>query len=72
MKKFLFIMLFTLIFSILFAQIEIVLWHSYRGGEKAALKKVVKNFNESQQEIKLKALMTPFDAFRIKLQQRFR
>ena len=63
MKKFLFIMLFTLILSILFSQVEVVLWHSYRGGEKAALKKVVKNFNESQQEIKLKALMTPFDAF---------
>lgn len=61
-KEIIIIILFLLAVSSIFAQTEVILWHSYRGGEKAALKKVVSNFNGSQTEIKLKALGVPFDA----------
>jgi len=63
MKKLIFIvLLLSFLLSVLYSQTEIVLWHSYRGGEKAALKQVVAKFNESQSEIKIKALGVPFDA----------
>ncbi len=63
MKRFtILIILSVFILPVLLAQTEIVLWHSYRGGEKEALKQVVANFNESQSEIKVKALGVPFDA----------
>ncbi len=61
-KSIIFIAMLLIVISSLLAQTEVVLWHSYRGGEKAALKKVVANFNASQTEVKLKALGVPFDA----------
>jgi ABC-type glycerol-3-phosphate transport system substrate-binding protein len=33
------------------AQKEIVVWHGYRGGEKAAFEKVVNQFNQSQKGV---------------------
>jgi arabinogalactan oligomer/maltooligosaccharide transport system substrate-binding protein len=57
-----FIILSVFILPVLMAQTEIILWHSYRGGEKEALKEVVANYNNSQSEIKIKALGVPFDA----------
>jgi arabinogalactan oligomer / maltooligosaccharide transport system substrate-binding protein len=56
------VILFSFMVPALFSQTEIVLWHSYRGGEKAALKHAVNNFNQSQKEIKIKDLGVPFDA----------
>lgn len=62
MKRFTVLIILTIFILPLLAQTEIVLWHSYRGGEKAALKQVVANFNESHSDIKIKALGVPFDA----------
>jgi arabinogalactan oligomer/maltooligosaccharide transport system substrate-binding protein len=43
---------------------EIVIWHGYRGGEKAAFEKVIDNFNKAQAgKIKVSTLAVPFDAF---------
>jgi arabinogalactan oligomer/maltooligosaccharide transport system substrate-binding protein len=50
------------------AQKEIVIWHSYRGGEKAAFEKVVENFNKAQAgKIKATTLAVPYDAFADKI-----
>jgi arabinogalactan oligomer/maltooligosaccharide transport system substrate-binding protein len=49
------------------AQKEIVVWHGYRGGEKAAFEKVVAQFNESQKGIKVSTLAVPYDAFADKI-----
>jgi len=46
---------------------KIVLWHSYRGTEKDALDKVIKNFNESQKDIQVESLPIPYDAFADKI-----
>jgi arabinogalactan oligomer/maltooligosaccharide transport system substrate-binding protein len=50
-----------------FAQTEIVVWHAYRGGEKAAFEKVVNQYNASQNKIKVSALAVPYDAFADKI-----
>lgn len=42
--------------------VEIVLWHSYRVEEKAALEAVAKGFNSSQRGIHLKLMNIPYDA----------
>lgn len=46
---------------------KLVLWHSYRGGEKEALDKVIRGFNESQNEIMVESLPIPYDAFADKI-----
>lgn len=43
--------------------VEIVLWHSYRMDEKAALEKTAALFNEKQGPVRLKLLNVPYDAF---------
>lgn len=64
MKKRIFVIsLFSLMLGMLFSQTQIVLWHSYRGDEKAAINKVVANFNAEHNTLKIKALAVPFDAF---------
>jgi arabinogalactan oligomer/maltooligosaccharide transport system substrate-binding protein len=50
------------------AQKEIVIWHGYRGGEKAAFEKVVENFNKANAgKIKATTLAVPYDAFADKI-----
>lgn len=50
------------------AQKEIVVWHGYRGGEKAAFEKVIGNFNQANAgKIKVSALAVPYDAFADKI-----
>jgi arabinogalactan oligomer / maltooligosaccharide transport system substrate-binding protein len=50
------------------AQKEIVVWHSYRGGEKAAFEKVVDTFNKANAgKIKVSTLAVPYDAFADKI-----
>jgi arabinogalactan oligomer/maltooligosaccharide transport system substrate-binding protein len=50
------------------AQKEIVIWHSYRGDEKAAFEKVIDNFNRAQAgKIKASPLAVPYDAFADKI-----
>lgn len=46
---------------------KLVLWHSYRGSEKDALDKIIKGFNESQNEIMVESLPIPYDAFADKI-----
>lgn len=62
-KTILGILLVMIYFSSLFSQVEIILWHSYRGGEKEALKQVTDIFNAANPDIKIKSLGVPFDAF---------
>ena len=47
---------------------EIVIWHGYRGGEKAAFEQVVENFNKANAgKIKASTLAVPYDAFADKI-----
>lgn len=51
------------------AQKEIVVWHAYRGDEKAAFEKVVANFNASPagKGLKVTTLAVPYDAMADKI-----
>ncbi len=50
------------------AQKEIVVWHAYRGDEKAAFEKVVAQFNQAKAgKIKVSTLAVPYDAFADKI-----
>src|SRR3954463_1846623 len=50
------------------AQKEIVVWHGYRGGEKAAFEKVIDDFNKANAgKIKVTTLAVPYDAFADKI-----
>ncbi len=49
------------------AQTEIVVWHAYRGGEKAAFEKVVAMYNSSQKKVRVAPLAVPYDAFADKI-----
>ena len=50
------------------AQKEIVIWHGYRGGEKAAFEKTVENFNKANAgKVKATTLAVPYDAFADKI-----
>lgn len=42
---------------------ELIVWHSYRGKEKDAIKKVVEAFNAQADGYKFKALAIPYDAY---------
>jgi len=63
----------ALVFSFLLpvlasAQKEIVIWHAYRGDEKAAFEKVIDLFNKSNGKgIKATPLAVPYDAFADKI-----
>jgi arabinogalactan oligomer/maltooligosaccharide transport system substrate-binding protein len=63
------VILFLLVFpTFALAQKEIVVWHGYRGGEKAAFEKVVENFNQANAgKIKAATLAVPYDAFADKI-----
>jgi len=53
-----------------FAQKEVVVWHAYRGGEKAAFEKVVATFNQTvaaKKGYKVTTLAVPYDAFADKI-----
>ena len=50
------------------AQTELVVWHAYRGGEKAAFEKVVEMFNQKQAgKVKVTTLAVPYDAYADKI-----
>src|SRR5206468_6564032 len=50
------------------AQKEVVVWHGYRGGEKAAFEKVVDEFNRANAgKVKVTTLAVPYDAFADKI-----
>ena len=50
------------------AQTKLVVWHSYRGGEKSAFEKLVSTFNaRPDTKLKVDALAVPFDAFADKI-----
>lgn len=42
---------------------EVVVWHSYRGKERAALEEVSESFNAQGGDTKIKLLAIPYDAF---------
>jgi arabinogalactan oligomer/maltooligosaccharide transport system substrate-binding protein len=47
---------------------EVVVWHGYRGGEKAAFEQVVENFNKaSGGKVHVTTLAVPYDAFADKI-----
>jgi arabinogalactan oligomer/maltooligosaccharide transport system substrate-binding protein len=62
MKK-IFLFWFLLISLILTAQTQVTLWHSYRGNEKDAIVQVAEKFNAANQDVKIKLLGIPYDAF---------
>jgi arabinogalactan oligomer/maltooligosaccharide transport system substrate-binding protein len=49
------------------AATEVVVWHSYRGGEQAALEEVAKTFNGKNKDVQIKLLQIPYDAFADKI-----
>ena len=50
------------------AQTELVVWHAYRGKEKAAFEKVVDMFNQERvDDILVKTLAVPYDAYADKI-----
>ncbi len=50
------------------AQVELVVWHAYRGGEKAAFEKVVASYNKARAgKVKVSTLAVPYDAYADKI-----
>jgi arabinogalactan oligomer/maltooligosaccharide transport system substrate-binding protein len=49
------------------AQTELVVWHGYRGAEKAAFEKVVQMFMDQNAGIAIKTLAVPYDAYADKI-----
>lgn len=47
--------------------VKLVLWFSYRAAERAALEKIVAEFNASQKAIQVETLFIPYDAFADKI-----
>jgi arabinogalactan oligomer/maltooligosaccharide transport system substrate-binding protein len=49
--------------------VELIIWHSYRGGEAAAFEKVVANYNAAKAAagVKVTTLPVPYDAFADKI-----
>jgi arabinogalactan oligomer / maltooligosaccharide transport system substrate-binding protein len=43
--------------------VEVVLWHAYREGEKAALEAIVEHYNGLNQGVRVRLLNVPYDAF---------
>lgn len=50
-----------------FAQTTIVMWHAYRGDEKAAVEAVAQQFNKTHKDIKISLLAVPYDAMADKI-----
>jgi arabinogalactan oligomer/maltooligosaccharide transport system substrate-binding protein len=46
---------------------EVVVWHAYRGAEKAAFEKVAAQFNQANPAVKVTTLAVPYDAFADKI-----
>ncbi len=59
----LFVMSMVFPMELLASSAKIVLWHSYRGNEKAALESVGELFKQKHPDIELKFLQVPYDAF---------
>jgi arabinogalactan oligomer/maltooligosaccharide transport system substrate-binding protein len=50
------------------AQVELVVWHAYRGAEKAAFEKVVAEYNKAKGgSVKVSGLAVPYDAYADKI-----
>jgi len=49
------------------AATDIVVWHAYRGDEKAAFEKVVGMYNAKQKDVAVKTLAVPYDAYADKI-----
>lgn len=49
------------------AATEVVVWHAYRGNEKAAFEKVVGMYNAAQSGVAVKTLAVPYDAYADKI-----
>ena len=49
------------------AATDIVVWHAYRGDEKAAFEKVVGMYNAKQKAVAVKTLAVPYDAYADKI-----
>ncbi|MCG8459126.1 MAG: extracellular solute-binding protein [Holophagales bacterium] len=57
-------LLLAVLSSPLLAQTELVVWHGYRGAEKAAFEKVIEAYNaEMGGKVKVKTLAVPYDAY---------
>ena len=57
-------LLLAVLSSPLLAQTELVVWHGYRGAEKAAFEKVIEAYNtEVGGKVKVKTLAVPYDAY---------
>jgi arabinogalactan oligomer/maltooligosaccharide transport system substrate-binding protein len=49
------------------AATDLVVWHAYRGDEKAAFEKVVGMYNARQKDVVVKTLAVPYDAYADKI-----
>jgi arabinogalactan oligomer/maltooligosaccharide transport system substrate-binding protein len=49
------------------AATDVVVWHAYRGDEKAAFEKVVGMYNAKQKAVAVKTLAVPYDAYADKI-----
>ncbi|HEY3448160.1 MAG TPA: extracellular solute-binding protein [Myxococcales bacterium] len=49
------------------APVELVLWHSYTGAERETLDEIVKGYNAAHADVRVTALVIPYDAFADKL-----
>ena len=49
------------------AATELVVWHAYRGDEKAAFEKVVGLYNAKQKDVVVRTLAVPYDAYADKI-----
>ncbi len=67
-----FISISIVVLSLLFvlkaqAQTTVTLWHAYRGDEKEAIKQITNNFNTANEDVQIKLLGIPYDAFADKI-----
>jgi arabinogalactan oligomer / maltooligosaccharide transport system substrate-binding protein len=53
--------------SVAQAATDLTVWHAYRGDEKAAFEKVVAQYNAKQQDVAVKTLAVPYDAYADKI-----
>jgi arabinogalactan oligomer/maltooligosaccharide transport system substrate-binding protein len=49
------------------AATDLMVWHAYRGDEKAAFEKVVAQYNAKQKDVVVKTLAVPYDAYADKI-----
>ncbi|MBI4817816.1 MAG: extracellular solute-binding protein [Deltaproteobacteria bacterium] len=57
----------TLAPELVAAQTKVVVWHAYRGKERAALEAVADSFNKSHKDVAIELLPIPYDAFADKI-----